>query len=157
MFGTEAQSFTLHLKLLNSAPCGAGHNSIRSVCHLTFQWDNCGSRLVVISGMFPKQRLKTLFKAPTIFLTKYRVYAAIDGAPFEWPSKKPAVRSHIGMPQVSNTSLKSIKNIFRCIRNQQNANATTTATDIFSTFFLDSCNTRRFAEVVFPGELPLQT
>ena len=31
--------------------------------------------------MFKTQlRLKTLFKAPMIFLTKYRVYAAIDGA-----------------------------------------------------------------------------
>ena len=57
---------------------GGGHNS---VYHLTFQRDICGSRLIVIlwgrSGIFPKQRLHTLFEATTIFLTKYRVYAAI--------------------------------------------------------------------------------
>lgn len=60
------------------------------------------------------------------------------------------------MPQL-NTSLKPIKNILRCIRNQQKAKARTMAMDISSTFFFDSCTTRRFTGVVFPGVRLLQT
>lgn len=58
---------------------GDGHNS---VYQMTLQWDIFGSRLMVLlqASMLPKQRLHTLFKAPTIFLTKYRVYAAIYSA-----------------------------------------------------------------------------